>query len=191
MLDRQAILRKIFRLTCRANQWFLFTRLASIRGTLAIVTNVGRDAVDAFGAQDECINKRTAKSCGPDVPTLVSSWRQCSRIVADDGDNKPGSPRRSRRKPLKPLRREGRAFRRTCGDYARVLFTFAREASGALRHAAFPAPSVFEVRKFMHNSDVIAPREWGGARVGSNLNLECDIASTAVSSLSPCGRGLG
>jgi hypothetical protein len=27
-----------------------------------------------------------------------------------DGDKKPGSPGRARRKPLKPLRREGRAF---------------------------------------------------------------------------------
>jgi hypothetical protein len=35
---------------------------------------------------------------------------------------KPGSPGRARRTPLKPLRREGRMFRRTCGDYARVLF---------------------------------------------------------------------
>jgi hypothetical protein len=36
-----------------------------------------RDAVDAFGARDECTNKRTAKSCGLDASTLASSWRQC------------------------------------------------------------------------------------------------------------------
>ena len=42
-------------------------------GRLAIVTNAGRDAMDAFGAQDERASKRTAKSCGPDTPTLVSS----------------------------------------------------------------------------------------------------------------------
>jgi hypothetical protein len=30
---------------------------------------------------------RTAKSCGPDTPTLVSSWRD---DLADDGARKPG-----------------------------------------------------------------------------------------------------
>jgi hypothetical protein len=45
------------------------------RGALAIVTNVGRDAVDACVPKDERREKRTAKSCGPDIPTLISSWR--------------------------------------------------------------------------------------------------------------------
>ena len=49
--------------------------------------------------------------------------------------NKPGSPRRARRKPLKPLRREGREFRRTCGDYARVLFHFCTQGCGCVRRA--------------------------------------------------------
>jgi hypothetical protein len=42
-----ALLRKIFRLTCRANQWFLFARLTRQEGRLAIVTNARWDAVDA------------------------------------------------------------------------------------------------------------------------------------------------
>ncbi|WP_424172977.1 CoA transferase, partial [Bradyrhizobium sp.] len=54
---------------------------------------------------------------------------------AGDGDNKPGSPRRARRKPLKPLRREGREFRRTCGDYACVLFHFCTQGCGCVRRA--------------------------------------------------------
>jgi hypothetical protein len=33
-----------------------------------------RDAVDAGGAKDERARSRTAKSCGPDAPTLASSW---------------------------------------------------------------------------------------------------------------------
>jgi hypothetical protein len=32
-----------------------------------------RDAVDAFDAQDERMDRRTAKSCGPDASTLASS----------------------------------------------------------------------------------------------------------------------
>ena len=30
--------------------------------------------MDAGGATDESADLRTAKSCGPDTPTLVSSW---------------------------------------------------------------------------------------------------------------------
>src|SRR5882757_7417599 len=51
----------------------------SHRGALRNVINAGRDAVDADGAQDEGANSRTAKSCGPDAPTLESSWRSYLR----------------------------------------------------------------------------------------------------------------
>src|SRR5216684_9321079 len=55
---------------------------------------------------------RTAKSCGPDAPTLASSSR---RLVGptgrgqnlnplDDGGKRARSPGRARHKPLKPLR---------------------------------------------------------------------------------------
>jgi hypothetical protein len=40
-----------------------------------IVTIAERDAVDASGALDEGAFLRTAKSCGPDTPMLVSSSR--------------------------------------------------------------------------------------------------------------------
>ena len=40
-------------------------------GRIAIVTNAGRDAVDAGGASDEGVGLRTAKSCGPDASTLA------------------------------------------------------------------------------------------------------------------------
>jgi hypothetical protein len=42
-------------------------------GRFAIVTNAGRDAVDANHATDESVRLRTAKSCGPDAPMLASS----------------------------------------------------------------------------------------------------------------------
>jgi hypothetical protein len=45
-----------------------------MEGRIAIVTDAGRDAVDAGSAFDEGAGLRTAKSCGPDVPTLASSW---------------------------------------------------------------------------------------------------------------------
>jgi hypothetical protein len=58
-----------------------------------------RDAVDALALTDERRSRRTAKSCGPDIPTLISSWRGCLRIALTTVAKKPGSPRRSRRKP--------------------------------------------------------------------------------------------
>jgi len=51
---------------------------------------------------------------------VVWSWRpkagaKLADSSASDGDNKAWSPRRARRKPLKPSRRECRWKRRTCG----------------------------------------------------------------------------
>ena len=74
-------------------------------GRLAIVTNAGRDAVDA-----DVLWTNSTKADGE----VVWSWRLdagvkfAGRNSADDGDNKARSPGRARRKPLKPLRREGR-----------------------------------------------------------------------------------
>jgi hypothetical protein len=70
---------------------------APTEGRFAIVTNVGRDAVDADGADDERRNRRTAKSCGPDAPTLASSLREAT--FAGDGGKKARSPGRARYKP--------------------------------------------------------------------------------------------
>ena len=61
--------------------------------------------------------KRTAKSCGSDAPRLASSFAEASRpnraltkpYPQDDGGKTAWSPRRARRKPLKPLRGECRA----------------------------------------------------------------------------------
>src|ERR1700674_1617313 len=56
--------------------------------------------------------QRTAKSCGPDAPTLASSSRRQvgptglrqSLNPLSDGGKQARSPGRARRKPLKPLR---------------------------------------------------------------------------------------
>ncbi len=78
---------------------------------------------------------RTAKSCGPDAPTLASSPRSCvgptglrQNKSADDGGKRARSPGRARHKPLKPLRRECRVFRGTCGFYP-CAFYIAQGAS--------------------------------------------------------------
>ena len=67
---------KIFRLTRRANQWLHSPRPVPSEGRFANVTDVRRDAVDAVAALDGRGKSRTAKSCGPDTPTLVSSFAE-------------------------------------------------------------------------------------------------------------------
>ena len=98
---------KIFRFSAPPNHRHIYRRLVLSRG--AARDRHGRwerDAVDATGALDEMRLMRTAKSCGPDAPTLASSWRKKSS--ACDGGKQARSPRRARRKPLKPLRGECR-----------------------------------------------------------------------------------
>jgi hypothetical protein len=87
---------------------------------------------------------RTVKSCGSDIPTLISSRPRCFRIVACDGGKKARSPGRVRSKPLKPSRRECRANPAATAVTTLVcFFIFAREAAGAAKRPAFPAPSHF------------------------------------------------
>src|SRR5882762_2147114 len=94
-----------------------------------IVTDAGRGAVDAAafcarwmaGRVERSVSDhqasgremllRTAKSCGPDAPTLASGSRSCvgptglrQNISVDDGGKRARSPGRARHKPLKPLR---------------------------------------------------------------------------------------
>jgi hypothetical protein len=60
-----------------------------LEGRFAIVTDVRRDAMDAGGASDEGADLRTAKSCGPDAPTLASSFAEGNFRKATVA-NKPG-----------------------------------------------------------------------------------------------------
>src|SRR5207248_557343 len=82
--------RKIFRFAIHPNQHYLHAHPAPNKGRFAIVTNVVRDAVDADSALDETRLRRTAKSCGPDAPTLASSFREM--IAAARVARKPGHP---------------------------------------------------------------------------------------------------
>ena len=75
-------------------------------GRLEIVTDAGQDAVDASGALDEGAFLRTAKTCGPDTPTLVSSLRDVPRATVARKPGHRGEHEISR----KPLRRECRMF---------------------------------------------------------------------------------
>src|SRR5207244_1492744 len=76
---------------------------------------------------------RARSGSGP----ATGGWLRTARspILADFPDT------RARRKPLKPLRAGMPGSSGcTCGDYARVLFHFAREAAGALGARHSPRP---------------------------------------------------
>jgi hypothetical protein len=105
---------------------------------------------------------RTAKSCGPDAPTLASSSRKFVRpnrartkpYSAGDGGKRARSPGRARHKPLKPLR----AGMPGVPVYSLLLVCFlplpsAREAAGAagIRHSPRPPWA----RDFMHDSGAL------------------------------------
>jgi hypothetical protein len=81
---------------------------------------------------------------------------------AYDGGKRARSPRRARRKPLKPLRREGRIAPANLWCTYSYAFSFCMRGCGCDGHPVFPAPSVFRGTKFMHNSGAI--RVAGGRR---------------------------
>jgi hypothetical protein len=100
--------------------------VSSPEGRLAIVTDAGRDAVDATASARNRGRRavlrareqltacrrtavlRTAKSCGPDAPTLASSFAETPfaqpgvtrQYPQGDGGKKARSPGRARSKPL-------------------------------------------------------------------------------------------
>src|SRR6266849_3048922 len=94
------------------------------------------------------MQSRTAKSCGPDAPTLASSLRSCvgptglrQNISAGDGGKRARSPGRARRKPLKPLR-AGMPVDAGVLVVTRVrsITTSAHEAAGATGARHSPRP---------------------------------------------------
>jgi hypothetical protein len=151
-----------FRLT-KSDFWIIDAPSRSFqRGRLAIVTDAERDAVDAEGAIDEGHMLRTAKSCGPDTLTLVSSWR---RQTADDGGKRAGLTGESAKETVKPLRGECRVMPGDAGVTVvtmLVCFLFYTRGCGRIARPAFPAPSDFRRRTFLAKPGRVAPREGEG-----------------------------
>jgi hypothetical protein len=130
-------------------------------GRFANVTDVGAGCDGRSGALTTCL-LRTAKSCGPDTPTLVSSWRTSpSATVA----RKPGH-RGERDISRKPLRAGMPGVPVTCGDDTRVLPIHCTRGCGCIGRPAFPTPSVFRAKRSCTTSGV-SRREIAGARLGS------------------------
>src|SRR5438128_8442280 len=110
-------------------------------------------------SQDERCLRRTAKPCGPDAPTLASSFAgsdSCEATVAKE----PGH-RGERVISRKPLRREGRIVSANLWRLRSCAFLFCTRGYGCGGHPAFPAPSNFRGTKLSHDSGCITPRECG------------------------------
>src|SRR5229473_1192112 len=131
--------------------------------------------------------KRTAKSCGPDAPTLASSLRSRvgptvlrQNISVDDGGKRARSPGRARHKPLKPLRAG------TSGDSGVLVYSCAfyqYQVHTRLRVPRAPGvPHALFGRKINQRLGRIARREV--ASVCLELRLAV-IASEAKQSISP------
>jgi hypothetical protein len=102
---------------------------------------------------------RTAKSCGPDAPTLASSFAEAT--PRGDGGKKARSPERARRKPLKPLRAGMPGASGGSVVTTRVLSTLRTRGCGCGGHPAFPVPSVFRAAFLPAQLGRTAPRESG------------------------------
>jgi len=117
---------------------------------------------------------RTAKTCGPDLPTLGSS---CSRDVSQAATVaiKPGH-RGERAISRKPLRRECRHVRRTCHDL--------RACSLPFLHARL------RVRFGIRHS--LRPLDFGGTKMTQSSGISCreDADSHPLRCRAPRKRGI-
>src|SRR3984893_18827673 len=130
-----------------------------MRGALAIVTNAGRDGLDAGGATDERTDGRTAKTCGPDAPTLASSWR----INPHNDGGKKADHRGERgisRKPL-PAGLSGDFRWLAVNTRVHTCYPMRTRGCGCIGRPAFPTPSVFRA-EIIANLGRAAPRDRGG-----------------------------
>ena len=88
--------RKIFLFRFFRNWCLLLTSRARQEGRFAVVTNVGRGmrwtcrSCSALFARRRTTRMRTAKPCGPGIPTLMLSLRRRFRVVQVTGAKKPG-----------------------------------------------------------------------------------------------------
>ena len=111
-------------------------------GRFAVVTNVGRGMRWTAWCDRRSRARRTAKSCGPDISTLMSSWRQCLRIAAATVTKKPDH--RGEHEVTGTTIAQGMP---ECFGEPVVTnsydFYLCIRGCGCVEHPAFPAPSVF------------------------------------------------
>ena len=140
-------------------------------GRFAIVTTRGAGCDGRGRAARRAAGSRTVKPCGPGTSTLVSSLRAIRKrrwLTSPIHRGEYGAA-------VKPLRRECRMFRRTCGDYACGPSTlFCPRGCGCGQRPAFPAPSVLQGVQ--------------SAKLGHSMPRERSLMSASLSSSGLTGR---
>jgi len=110
-----------------------------------------------IGALGRSARMRTAKACGPDLPTLGSSWRKMIRRRRWLKSPVHRGERADR--PLTPIAQGrpdcfgGPVVTNACAFY------HCTRGYGCAKHPAFPVPSFSRGTMLMHHPDVFAPRE--------------------------------
>ncbi len=113
-----------------------------MEGRLAIVTNAGRDAVDAAARETNAVCLCTAKSCGSDAPIVgVKPVRRS----AGDGVKKRGH-RGEREVSRKTIARGMPGCSGVTVVTNSYAFLFCMRGCGCIARPAFPAPSDFRER---------------------------------------------
>src|SRR5712691_6230687 len=101
---------------------------------------------------------RTAKSCRSDAPMLASRLREEAQATVSNKPGHRGEHEVSRKTIARGMPGD---FRYDRGDYARVLFYFAREAAGALGTRHSLRPLISQGERLLQNLGSTAPRECG------------------------------
>jgi hypothetical protein len=102
------------------------------RGASRSSRTLARDAVDALASSDERCQPRTAKACGPDIPTQISSLRETTR-----GRRSQQSPVSGENTKKTVNHRAGNAGLSwlTCGDLSSYAFLICIRGYGCGRRA--------------------------------------------------------
>ena len=145
-----------------------------------------RDAMDAMAHADERRLLRTAKSCGPDAPTLAFKLAGSipQAMVAKEPGHQ-GEREVSRKTIVQGM--PGR-FRRTCGDY-RVLTTFCTRAAGATSTRHSLRPLIVEGQRSGKNSGA-SRRENTNPHPAVIVRLDRTIQYSEASAMNSRTRGV-
>ena len=145
-------------------------------GAYASSRTLAREAMDAMASHDEGCRARTAKSCGPDPPTLGSTLR-----AQEPGGRWLSSPDTGEitYKPQNHCAGKAGSLRlnlwfSSCARYPCYLCTRGR---GCSRHPVFPAPSVFRREKRQSNPGAIrrGRRSRVSARTGTARSARREV----------------
>jgi hypothetical protein len=138
--------RKIFRFSEYPNHPYIIAIPSPTKGALRTSRTLGRDAVDAEAPLTNGADRGRRSRV---VPT-PRRWCQIGGVsLSTTVANKPGTPGRARRKPLKPFACGNAGMSRwTCGDYARVVYSLSHARLRVHRAPGIPHALILEGEEF-------------------------------------------